>query len=791
LSIRTQRTSKRIVAAIAAAGIAATTVAITSPASAAQTVTESRVFGADRYATAAAVATATFTGGSNNIILASGENFPDGLAASGLAGFANAPVLLTTTNALPASTAGAIATLDGLAAGAATIHIIGGEAAVSATVRAQLTALGYKLNELDGADRYATSAAVAEFAAANLGSIGQYNGLRTAIVATGANFADALTAGAPAFAGRHPILLTAPTALPQSVSDALTAISAQQVIVLGGTAAVSADVATAIQAKGLNVIRLQGANRYETAKAVADAVIDPLGFNFYGTAPQETVLVSGEVFADALAAGPHAGTIKAPMLLVQPCALPAPTKAFHTANSAVIDLVRAIGGTSAICDETLKEAVAAATIATPTATLVAEQGRNFIDVTFSEAMLASTFVGTDIAVASPGRTATIGAVTTLPTAGLTQATTYRVAVTFSDALGLNPGDTAVLAAGSVQTPPPGSRSNAAASVTVAPDTTRPTATLTPVVGANNFFVVFSEPMGASALAAASYNATAGIAGAATAVGSTNTVFSVPTTNPIAVGQTVSVLGAGTPPAATGALDLAGNPVVPTSRTVVADTVNPFMQSASLTNTNTAQRSVDNGFLQFNAIKGSAADGAAGNAYSWTFVNVDGATPTVSGPSSTGVFTVRGDFDITGSPANTTVQVATAWQASAGGSLFQVLTLGPTMNGAAAAPIAALAGTPGLTTSTIVVQFNEGVQAIANGDIEVYASNTAGAASIPTTATTPATAIDGKVTMTVVDVTNPTLLPKAGTAVARTVANAIVDLSGNLNAAQTVTINAAS
>ena len=219
-------------------------------------------------------------------------------------------------------------------------------------MRAQLTSLGYTLNEITGSNRYDTSAAVATFAAANLGSIGQFGGLRTTIVATGTNFADALSAGAPAYAGRHPILLTLPDVLPTSVGDALKTISAQQVIVLGGTAAVSEDVVTQIKALGISsVIRIGGANRYETAKNVADTVIDPLGFNFYGTPAAGGGARFGE--RNALSAGPHAGVIKAPMLLVQTCALPAPTKTFLTTNSPVIDLVRAIGGTSAICADVL------------------------------------------------------------------------------------------------------------------------------------------------------------------------------------------------------------------------------------------------------------------------------------------------------------------------------------------------------------------------------------------------------------------------------------------------------
>ena len=108
MTTRNPRASKRILAAIAAVGMAATAFVIASPAQATQSVVESRVGGLDRYATAALVAQATFPAPNANIILASGLNFPDGLAAAGLAGAANAPVLLTDPNSLPGATQNAM-----------------------------------------------------------------------------------------------------------------------------------------------------------------------------------------------------------------------------------------------------------------------------------------------------------------------------------------------------------------------------------------------------------------------------------------------------------------------------------------------------------------------------------------------------------------------------------------------------------------------------------------------------------------------------------------------------------
>ncbi|MDZ4179722.1 MAG: PQQ-dependent sugar dehydrogenase, partial [Coriobacteriia bacterium] len=60
--------------------------------------TLTRIAGANRYQTAAAIARAAFPSGSSTAVVATGEQFPDALAASGLAGALGAPVLLTTAN---------------------------------------------------------------------------------------------------------------------------------------------------------------------------------------------------------------------------------------------------------------------------------------------------------------------------------------------------------------------------------------------------------------------------------------------------------------------------------------------------------------------------------------------------------------------------------------------------------------------------------------------------------------------------------------------------------------------
>ena len=150
--------ARSLAVSVGAAAImsAAVIVAIVGqPSTALVGTTTSRIAGADRYQTAAQIATATFSH-VNTVVLASGQNFPDGLAASGLAGADNAPVLLTPTAQLSSASANAIAAL-----GAHNVIIVGGANAVSTGVQNQLTALGYTVTRIAGSDRYATAAMVA------------------------------------------------------------------------------------------------------------------------------------------------------------------------------------------------------------------------------------------------------------------------------------------------------------------------------------------------------------------------------------------------------------------------------------------------------------------------------------------------------------------------------------------------------------------------------------------------------------------------------------------------------
>jgi putative cell wall-binding protein/beta-lactamase superfamily II metal-dependent hydrolase len=264
-----------------------------------------RIAGANRYATAAAVSSTFLNPGIDVAYVATGENFPDALAGSAAAGAGTGgPVLLVRSTSVPAETAAELNRLN-----PKIIVVLGGMAAISTEVESALRGYGTVVR-IAGANRYSTGALVSEHAFPT--------GANTAYVATGSNFPDALAGGPAAVGAKGPMLLVEQNNIPSSVGTELARLGLSSIKVLGGTAAVSGSVAAELTAYAATVTRLSGANRYATAVAVSKNTFAP---------GVETIFVAtGQNFPDALAGGPVAGILGGPILLVEKDSIPADTE---------------------------------------------------------------------------------------------------------------------------------------------------------------------------------------------------------------------------------------------------------------------------------------------------------------------------------------------------------------------------------------------------------------------------------------------------------------------------------
>lgn len=167
-----------------------------------------RLAGADRYTTAAAISSATFSSSTDTVYIADGTNHADALAGSAAAGANGSPVLLVRPTAVPGATAEELDRLN-----PRRIVVLGGPASVSEEVLQSLGGYAKEVTRIHGADRYATAAALS---AATFSSSAP-----AAYLAAGQDFPDALSGAAAAAASGGPVLLVRQTCPPAVVTQEL------------------------------------------------------------------------------------------------------------------------------------------------------------------------------------------------------------------------------------------------------------------------------------------------------------------------------------------------------------------------------------------------------------------------------------------------------------------------------------------------------------------------------------------------------------------------------------------
>ena len=251
-----------------------------------------RLGGADRYDTMARIVTEAYPKTAQTVLVASGENYPDALAASGLSGVLDAPVVLTASGSLSPQAASQLKRLH-----PKRIVIVGGTNAVSQRVQLRLKDYAPAVERLGGSDRYHTSYLLYQRGGRSWGS--------TAVVATGSNYADALSVSSYAYAGKAPVFLCDPgSGLTSQQRAALKKFA--RVLVVGGEQAVPSRHLAGLP----KATCLGGSDRYHTSTLLAQWT-QSNGLNMNGA-----VYATGGNFPDALVAGPLAGRNKAPVLLV-------------------------------------------------------------------------------------------------------------------------------------------------------------------------------------------------------------------------------------------------------------------------------------------------------------------------------------------------------------------------------------------------------------------------------------------------------------------------------------------
>lgn len=158
------------------------------------------------------------------------------------------------------------------------------------------------LARLSGEGRYDTMSAISTEGFAD-------GSCKTAILATGANFPDALAASSLAGVYQAPVLLTESNTLTAATKAELRRLGVEKLFILGGESSVSGAVMTEIESMGISVERIAGLSRQETAVKVFASVIEQ------NSSCDTVIIAAGKNFPDTLSVSPYAYAYKTPIIL--------------------------------------------------------------------------------------------------------------------------------------------------------------------------------------------------------------------------------------------------------------------------------------------------------------------------------------------------------------------------------------------------------------------------------------------------------------------------------------------
>lgn len=199
---------------------------------------------------------------------------------------------------------------------------------------------GDVFSQVSGVNRYETAVAAVGLSFPTTTTVS----VPAVVLASGATWPDALGGAALAGAYKGPLLLTDPTSLPSAARASIVRLKPKKVFVLGGEAAVSSAVESAIESMGVSVTRVNGENRYSVSSAIARAAVAQARLD--KRVVDTAYLSTGLNFPDALAASPVSAKTRRPILLTEKDSLTPSTRAVLLELK--IKKVVILGGTASV-----------------------------------------------------------------------------------------------------------------------------------------------------------------------------------------------------------------------------------------------------------------------------------------------------------------------------------------------------------------------------------------------------------------------------------------------------------
>lgn len=257
-----------------------------------------RLSGKDRYETNISILKKLPDKSLDNMIVVTGQNYPDAITGGALSKSQNAALVLVKNDSKVILNA--INEINRLMKNkqTGTVYFVGGTGVISKSIEQTFKESGFNVKRLSGADRTETAIEVAK----------KVNSSPTEVfLAYGNDFPDALAIAPAAAKNQTPILLNkGKNTLSPNVLNYLKSNGVKKVTIIGGTGVISNNIVKELEANNIAVSRISGKNRILTALEVAKT--------YYPNSTKVSI-ANGYNFPDALSGGSFAFHQDMPVLL--------------------------------------------------------------------------------------------------------------------------------------------------------------------------------------------------------------------------------------------------------------------------------------------------------------------------------------------------------------------------------------------------------------------------------------------------------------------------------------------
>lgn len=261
-----------------------------------------RIYGGNRYQTSINIANNFSSETVQNVIVASGNNFPDALAGSVLSKQLNAPILLVDKSLNGSQDS--INYIKNHLDKSGVVYVLGGTSSVNNEYIDYVKSLGFSnVKRLGGKNRFDTNRVIVESMNVEKG--------KPVIIVNGNNFPDALSISSIASLKGYPIMLSNANSLSEEIKGKVSKIEPSTVYLIGGEGSLNNNIIDEVKnlvpnIEDKNIVRIWGQNRYETSLNIC---------KYFKLDTDTVVIANGENFPDALSGSALAAKLQAPILL--------------------------------------------------------------------------------------------------------------------------------------------------------------------------------------------------------------------------------------------------------------------------------------------------------------------------------------------------------------------------------------------------------------------------------------------------------------------------------------------